>query len=141
MWHKQFLQGQDRIKNLPKPGRPRSARSAENRRAVETFLRTNRAVSLQDVADEVNILVTSAHRLLKKDMRLSKLCPKFVPKELTQAQKDVRRTTCERNIQLLKDNPDLLQKIVTGDESWISVYEVPTKKQTTEWLPKGTHTD
>lgn len=141
VWHKQFRQGDDRLKDKPKTGRPRSARSGKNLHAVQQFLQTNRAVTVQDVAEHVNISSSSAHRLMKKDLKLSKLSPKFVPKDLTQAQKDVRKAVCERNLERMRNDLDFLQKIVTGDESWVSVFEVPTKKQSSEWLPKGTHQD
>ncbi len=138
VWHKQFRQGEECIKDKPKPGRLRSARSGAKLQAVQQFLQRNRAVSVQDVADHVNISSSSAHRLMK-DLKLSKLSPKFVPKELTQAQKDVRKAMCECHLDSLRADPSFLQRIVTGDESWVSVYEVPTKKQSSEWLPKGTH--
>ncbi len=141
VWHKQFTAGDDRIKDKPKSGCPRSARSEENVRAVQAFLNNNRAVNLQDVAEHVQISVSSAHRMLKKDIKLSKLSPKFVPKVLTQAQKDVQKRACEHNLELLKTEPNLLETIITGDESWVSVYEIPSKNNSSEWLPKGTHRD
>ncbi len=141
VWHKNFLQGQERIKDGARSGRPRTAHSKDKKRQAGEFLETNRTVNLQDIVEHLDISVTSAHRLLKKDMNLSKLSPKFVPKELTQAQKDVRKGACERNLQRLKDDPTLLECLVTGDESWVSVYEVPTKRQSSQWLPRGTHGD
>ncbi len=65
-------------------------------------------------------------------MKLSKLSLKFVPKDLTQAQKDVQKSACERNLQRLKDDPTILDRLVTGDESWVSVFEVPTKRQSSQ---------
>ncbi len=139
VWHKQFRQGDDRIKDKPKSGQPRSARSQDKVRAVQAFLNNNRAVNLQDIAEHVDISVSSAHRMLKKDLKLSKLSPKFVPKELTQAQKDVRKWMCECNLELLKSEPNLLETIITGDESWVSVFKIPSKNNSSEWLPKGIH--
>ncbi len=135
VWHKQFLQGEERIKDKARSGRPHTVRTDDKRHAAEHFLQNNRAVNLQDVADHLEVSVTSAHRLLK----LSKLSPKFVPKDLTQPQKDVRKAACERNLQRLKDDPTILDRMVTGDESWVSVFEIPTKKQSSQWLPKETH--
>ncbi len=141
VWHRQFSAGDERIKDKPKSGRPKSARSQDKIQQVQQFLNQNRAVDLQDIASEVGISVTSAHRIVKKDLKLSKLCPKFVPKDLTQAQKDVRVQMCQANLDLLKEDEELLTKIVTGDESWVSVFELPSKKKSSEWLPKGTHRD
>ncbi len=99
----------------------------------------HRNCTLQDVASEVNVSVTSAHRILKKDLKLSKICPKFIPKELTAEQKRSWMEMSQANIDLMKVDTNVLQKVVTGDESWVSVFELPTKQSSSQWHPKGTH--
>ncbi len=102
-------------------------------------MQEHRNCTLQDVAAEVNVSVTSAHRILKKDLKLSKICPKFVPKELTAEQKRSCQTMAQENLNLMAEDPDVLDKIVTGDKSWISIFEMPTKQSSSQWHPKGTH--
>ena len=70
-------------------------------------------------------------------VKLSKLTPKFVPKLLNDEQKRARREWCQLNLDLLNEEDELLQRIVTGDESWMSVFEVETKQRSAEWQPKG----
>ena len=31
------------------------------------------------------------------------------------------------------DDPDLLKKVITGDESWVYGYEIETKAQSSQW--------
>ena len=31
------------------------------------------------------------------------------------------------------DNPDLLKKVITGDESWVYGYDIETKAQSSQW--------
>ena len=33
----------------------------------------------------------------------------------------------------MDDDPDLLKKITTGDESWVYVYDIETKAQSSQW--------
>ena len=33
----------------------------------------------------------------------------------------------------VNDDPDLLKKVITGDESWVYGYEVETKAQSSQW--------
>lgn len=139
VWHKKFLQGDDNIKDQPKSGWPKTACSADKVAAVSEYLEGKRNASLRDIAAHINVSMSSVHRVVKKDLKLSKLSPKFVPKELTQQQKDTRLKLCQDNINLMKTDPDSLSKIVTRDESWVSVFEVPTKRESSQWLPKGTH--
>ncbi len=113
VWHKRFREGDENIKDKAKTGRPRSACTEMNCEAARTFIEDHRNSTLQDVAQELNVSITSAHRILKKDLKLSKISPKFVPKELTEEQMRCRRTMSQDNINLMKEDPELLQKIVT----------------------------
>ncbi len=45
----------------------------------------------------------------------------------------------QQNIDLMKIDPNVLDKVVTGDKSWVSVFELPTKQGSSQWHPKGTH--
>ncbi len=96
---------------------------------------------MRDLAQELSVSKSSIHNIVRKDLKLSKLAPKFIPKDLTQAQKDHRKQVSENNIQLMKDNPGLLQSVITCDESWVSVFEMDTKRASSEWHPKGTRLD
>ena len=80
---------------------------------------------------------SSVHTVLKKDMKLSKLAPKFIPKILTDEQKRFRMRLCQLNLDALKEDDEYLMKFVTGDESWVSVYEVERKQSSCEWHPTG----
>ncbi len=92
---------------------------------------------MRELADETNISKSSVHGILKKDLNLSKIAPKLVPKDLTDEQKSFRKRLCEENLELLSGRPDLMDFVVTGDESWISVLEITTKQASSEWIKKG----
>ncbi len=140
IWHKRFLQGETNPKDRPRPGRPRTARSNDNIQKVQAALQTDRRSTLDEMSDELHLSRPSIHTILKKDLNLSKLAPKFVPRLLTQEQKDFCKKLCEDNLQAMKDDPLFLSRIITGDESWISVFEMELKVKSREWLPKGRHT-
>lgn len=40
-------------------------------------------------------------------------------------------------LELLNDDPDLLKRAITGDETWIYVYDVKTKAQSSQWKHSG----
>ncbi len=127
VWHKRFLNGETSVKDKKRPGRPRSVRTDEAVQKVNQLLGQDRRQTVRDMADQLSISKTTLHTILKKEMKLSKLCPKFVPKVLTQEQKDFRVRLCEMNLQLLKDHEDFLERVITGDESWVSVFEIECK--------------
>ena len=40
---------------------------------------------------------------------------------------------CQDNLEQLKTKPNLLKRVVTGNESWIFKYDPLTKRQSLEW--------
>ncbi len=64
---------------------------------------------------------------------MSKVAPKFVPRVLTPELKRTRVDFCTQNLELFREDPALLSKVVTGDESYFSVFELETKQETMQW--------
>ena len=89
------------------------------------------------IADETGIPKSGVHSIRKKDMNLSKITPKLIPKDLTAAQEACRREFCQKNLDLLRQDKELLFRVVTGDESWVSLKEMTSKQTSLEWILKG----
>ncbi len=76
--------------------------------------------------------------IVKKELKLRRRAPKFIPTELTETQQETRKETCEDNLQTLCSSPDpeqFVNSIVTGDETWLNTCEQDTKQQSSVWLP------
>ncbi len=80
---------------------------------------------------------SSAFNILKKDLKFSKLCPKFIPRILTVEQKAARVRMCEYNLWNLMDDPGYLSKVISGDETWVSIFELETKQNSKTWMRGG----
>ena len=65
-----------------------------------------------------------------------KKCGKFVPRHLTNEQKQHRRETCENMLEMVSDESEWFKKIITGDETWVYAYDPETKQQSREWCRK-----
>ncbi len=140
VWHKKFRNGWTDTKDQKRGGRRKSVRTPETIDVVRDAVGTQRRCTVRELASELSIsnLLSSAHNILKKDLRFSKIAPKFIPKILTQQQKDFRKRLCEENIERVREEPTLLEHVITTDESWLSVFELETKQASSEWHPKGT---
>jgi hypothetical protein len=57
----------------------------------------------------------------------------MVPKNLTDEQKENRRNICQEILDRLETEPDFMDRVITGDESWVSEYDPETKRQSKEW--------
>ncbi len=74
------------------------------------------------------------HKILKKELKLSKVAAKFVPRLLDDRQKQVWIDACKELLQMCEDDDLFLDKLVTGDESWCYAYDLETKKESSQWI-------
>ena len=58
---------------------------------------------------------------------------KIVPKLLNFEQKQLCMAIAQEILMTFNDNPDLLQKVITGDESCVYGYNIETKAQPSQW--------
>jgi len=63
---------------------------------------------------------------------MRKVCANMVPKVLSFEQKECRKELCLDLLQCSENEPDLLNSIITCDETWIFTYDPETKQQSME---------
>ena len=137
VWHKRFRNGSEVTGDQPRPGRPRTQCTEENKQIILGLIESNPRRSLVELSEATGISTHVVRTILKKDLCFKKKSAKFIPRELSEPQKWTRMTVAQDNIDLLcsKDDPEqFLQTIITGDETWVSTYEPNSKKQTQAWL-------
>ncbi len=129
VWFKRFKEEScDSVKDDARPGRKCTSRTQANINAMQRALHPDCTKTVRMLSEELDIPKTSLHTILHQDLKFSKIAPKLIPKELTAEQMRTRRTISADNLKLLKDNPELLFRVITGDESWVSVKEVAAKQ-------------
>ena len=57
----------------------------------------------------------------------------MVPKLLTPEQKEHRMRICADTLENIENDPNLLQNVITCDETWIFQYDPETKRQSMHW--------
>jgi len=60
---------------------------------------------------------------------MRKVCAKMVPKVLSDEQKECRKEFHLELLQCIENEPDLLNMIITCDETWIFMYDLETNGQ------------
>ncbi|UYV68306.1 hypothetical protein LAZ67_5003808 [Cordylochernes scorpioides] len=58
-------------------------------------------------------------------------------RKLTQDQKELRILRCQELLDLIQNEPDFLNSVVTGDESWMFEYDPESKRQSCAWHTKS----
>jgi len=66
---------------------------------------------------------------------MKKVCAKIVPKVLTPDQK-LRWKECCVDWKTSEESNEFLERVITGDESWIYEYDIELKLQSREWKQK-----
>ena len=126
-WFNEFNRGR---RSLEDEGRPKTAVVPENIDAVRELIMQDRHVTHRDIEASLGISSTSVHSILHGHLAVKKVCSRWIPHNLTVAQKKARVDWCKEilkkyNRGVSKD----VYKIVTGDESWIYAYEPETKQK------------
>ncbi len=137
VWHKKFKEGCDSTKDNQHFGRKTTTGSRSNVQRVEQCLQEDRRKTVRMIATELNLPKTGVHRILKGPLKLSKISPKLIPRQLSDEQMAFRKRLCEENLELLRQDDSILSRVVTGDETWVCIHEVQTKQMSSEWIPKG----
>lgn len=132
-WHKRFTEGREEVEDDERPGRPVSSRTEGNVQKISDIVRKDRRLSIRIIADMVNINKETVRQTLHDELNMTKVCAKMVPKNLTQEQKDNRKAICSDIMERLKEEPDLLTRVITCDETWVFQYDPETKRQSMHW--------
>jgi len=89
------------------------------------------------IADEVNVNWEAVRRILTEDLGMRKICAKMVPRNLTEQQWDAQVSVCAEMLEQVEADPELMERVITGDESWFFQYDPETKRQSLGWCSKG----
>ena len=120
-----------------RPGRPLSAFDTVHQEAVDCMIRSNRAVKQSVIANEVGISKERVHHIVTHLLGYRKVSARWVPRQLTLEMKTQRKEMC---IHLLKrfnkEGEAFLERLVTGDESWVHHFDPESEVQSMAYRHK-----
>ena len=70
--------------------------------------------------------------MLTEDLSMKRVFAKFVPRLLIEDKKN-RLNVCYDLREQAGNNPQILSKVVTGDETWCYGYDPETKQASSQW--------
>ena len=104
-------------------GRPISITS-QKIREIKELLDKDRCITVREVGQWVDCSVGTVHIIIHENLNMRRLCARWIPKMLSECQKTQRVESCQRFVQRFeREGEDFLSRIVTADETWISLYE------------------
>ena len=110
-------------------GRPQTAQNAAVVERVKNLVRGDRRLTVR----EGGISKDSAHEILRADLNMHRVAAKFVPKLLSAEQKELRVEVAQDLLDTTSTDPEFLNTVITGDESWVYGYDPEIKAQSSQW--------
>ncbi len=139
-WYKIFKLGtmDSSISDKPHTGRKCSVCTEENITIIRELLEEDRRRTVRELVFMSGLSHGTVHRIIQKELQFSHICTKFVPRLLTLEQRNHRADLTVDNLALLADGGKFfMERIVSGDETWLYCFDPQTKQRSTQWLPKG----
>ena len=136
-WYKMFSEGREDVNDEERAGRPSTSTTDENIDEVKKIVLANRRITVREVAEDLNISIGSCHSIFTNDLDMRRAAAKFVPKLLNFDQKQHRINIAKELLDSIRDDPNVLQRVITGDESWVYGYDVETKAQSSQKKSQG----
>jgi len=133
-WAQRFREGREDPKDNARSGRPSTSSGNENIDRVRSLMLSDRRLTVRMIA-ELGLGKSSVHTILREHLDMKKVCTKIVLKLLTPEQK-LRRKECCTDRKTSEESDEFLERVITGDESWIYDYDIELKSQSREWKHK-----
>ena len=86
-WHKRFKEGRESVRDDEGCGRSKDAGTAELIGQIKNFMDKVRRVSIETITAQFDISVGTVHTIIREELKMRKICAKFVPRELREDQK------------------------------------------------------
>ncbi len=136
-WYRQFRGGCTSLVDLDRAHRHKTGRTPANVQAVRNIIDTDKSITLAALVTQTRLSQTSVHRIIRKDLQLHLRCAKLLPAFLTPRHIVECFNHASHMLQMVRNRPSYLKKIVTMDEAWCYQYDPELKRQASQWLALG----
>lgn len=136
-WVRSFENGRETIKDDPRSGRPITSLTERNIQLVKSIVEENPFVTYAEIEALTELHPPSINTILHEHLRLRKVMSRFVPHDLTEANKLLRVQLCKETLAKLEEGKWRLCDIITGDESWFYHRQIGHKQSNASWIGEG----
>lgn len=137
-WSKLFKHGRESLDDDPRSGRPVDVITSDVVEKTKCLVLEDARLKKRQLAATLGVSETTVFRILHEYLGMTKVSARWVPRILSPFQMRVRVETCEQFLALCGDEPDLIiNRLVTGDETWVHHYDPESKQESMQWHVKG----
>ena len=136
-WYKRFKEGRESLRDDERCGRSKEVRKPDLIGQIKNFMDKDCYVSIETISAQFGVSVGTVHTIIRKELKMWKICTKFVLRVLRENQKERCCHDSREMVKLINSDLALLNALVTYDESWIYCYDPETKRQSSLWKHAG----
>ena len=81
-WHKRFKEGRESMRDDERCGRSKEVRTPELIGQIKNFMDKDRRVSIETISAQFDVSVGTVHTIIREELKMRKICTKFVPRLL-----------------------------------------------------------
>ncbi|CAK9827766.1 Mariner Mos1 transposase [Anthophora retusa] len=129
-WYKKLKDGRTVVDDLPRSGRPSTSVTDENVEKVKEIVHENRRVSIREIVADIRVSFGSVHSVMNDVLGMRRIEARLVPRMLNVLQKEHRIAVAKEMLSL---GQNVIEGIITGDETWVYEYDIETNQQSSEW--------
>ena len=118
-WNKRFKEVRESARDDERCRRSKEVRTPELIGQIKNFVDKDRRVFIETVSAQFDVSVGTVHTIIRDELKMRKICAKFVPRVLRKDQKERRCHDSKEMVELINSDPAVLDALVTSDESWI----------------------
>ena len=102
--------------------------------SIKDVIYTDRRVTIREICDLTGHSYGTVHKILEKHLNMHKVSARWIPRLLSNDNKDTRVNASRKFLQRYRKEGDtFLQRIVTTDETWLFLYDPESTEQSKQW--------
>lgn len=132
-WYNIFKNDSKRdVADRQRSGRPNT--TSVKTEEIRELLQSDRRLTVRDIAAKVGLNTFSVHSIVTKELGMSKVCARWIPRILTLEQKLQRVADAKSFLRQYRIHGNrFMNSIITADETWISLYDPENKQDSCMW--------
>jgi hypothetical protein len=132
-WHSRFMARQVSAEDDERSGQPNTSKMTENVEKIQELIHENSPRTIHELTNTNGISYGVCHEILTENFIMHCTDMKFVPRLLTNDQKQRRVHVCLELQEKANKDSTFISRMIMGDESWIYSYDSETKQQLSQW--------
>lgn len=131
-WHKRFSEGRIDIKDDTGRGRKKviTTRMIDD---VKACLNLDRRQTIDEIMMAIDCSYGTLWRILHEHLHMSRVSARWVPRILTDEERNRRVTKSTAFLRRHRREPGFLDRIITCDETWLWTFDPESKQQSSVW--------